>query len=293
MCSRKCQVQLSLSQILTILVLLFINTAKPSAQCTSHFLYRQSSNIVICLYDVEVTRLPNCSTQIAEKIIFPYGNSTDPWARQIQLYDGQSIEKSSISLERNGRPIVFFLAGATEDTIYLELEVRSNPLVFMLRYNIINGVANYRGECGFDNDNDVLDSQEIPSGKFNILQWGTNNSSIIIEVLSVSFLSTEQNATLMFGRGEHGIFTGQKISVTKVNLSNEITFRVLETGTRSCSEDWDCDDNPQQSDEPEGSLITEFLPIISVGAVIGVIIILFCMACARSCQNHANYDVAA
>lgn len=293
MCSRKCQVHRSLAHIITILVLLLFNTSKSTAQCTSHFLFRQSSKTFICRYDVQVTRLSNCSTTIVEKIIFPFGNSTDPWARKIQLYGGQYIEKNSISLEKNGRPSAFSFPAGNEDTIHLPMEVRRNPLVFMLRYNIANGVANYRGECGFDNDNGVLDNNDISGGGFNILQWGTDNSSLTIEVLLVSFLSNITNATLMFGRAQHGTLVGQKISVTKVNFSNEITFHVLETGTASCSEDWDCDDIPQQSEEPEGSLITEFLPIISVGAVVGVMFILFCLACARNCQNHGHYDVAA
>lgn len=293
---QKYQARLSLYQISVVLLLLLLTiTTQVRAQCTGSLLDYQSSRTIVCLYEVKVTRLYNCSTHIVEKIIFPYGNTTEPWARQIQLFNRQSITPSSLSLEKHGRTTAVSVVGAKEDTILLPLEVSRQPLVFILTYIITNGVTNYIGECNFDNDTETFDSQDVPKTKLNILQWGTNNSSIIVEVLSVSFSTTDKNAKLMFGRAEHGTFTGQNVSFTKVNLLKEITLHVLETGTESCSVDWGCGDIPQPSEGPEGSLITEYLPIISVGAVIAVMLFLFCLACLKCVSNRDStyYDVPA
>lgn len=58
---------------------------------------------LLCNYLDNITRLVGCSTQLVESIVFPH-NSRNPWWREVPLFDGQSINATSISVKKQGRP---------------------------------------------------------------------------------------------------------------------------------------------------------------------------------------------
>lgn len=123
------------------------------SQCTRQSDDNFSTPNFLCSYQVNVTRMTGCSTQVVESMVFPH-NSGSPWWRDVPLLKGQSINATSISVRREGRATNFTFH--KDDRITVQSPQNNDPVKFDLSYTIINGVTRYIGGCSFSNDGDLM-----------------------------------------------------------------------------------------------------------------------------------------
>lgn len=156
----------------------------------------------LCSLQVNITRLPICSTLIVESFIFPH-ISDKPWSRNVTYFQYEDIDISSISVTSEGLPVDYGF-NEEENIITIFSQERNNSVEFQLSYTALNGASAYLGGCNFTNDDDINDSGVIDRKTFNMFGWSLGNWDMQIDWLSVTFRSSELNGTLMFAFQEQG-----------------------------------------------------------------------------------------
>lgn len=81
-------------------------------------------------------------------------------------------------------------------------EERHSSVEFQLKYMALDGAGAYLGGCNFTNDHDLNDSGAVNRDVFNLFGWSLGDCDFQIELLSVTFLSSEkkQNTNVCFSR---------------------------------------------------------------------------------------------
>lgn len=184
-----------------------------------------------------MTRLKGCLTKVVETIVFPH-NSGIPWSRDIQYLPGQSVNSTSISVSREGRPTNFTFDNKTRVTV--SAQKSDGPVRFDLTYIMINGVTRYTGRCDFSNDGDVDDSGTVKNPEYNLLFWSVGELDKDVDSLTVSFRTENEKAPLRFANLEEHSEVGLAVSTTKRNVSTALRFYALENTTQLCTLDYKC-----------------------------------------------------
>lgn len=234
-CPKHRYLRLLIALILQIFVIKPVHT-----QCYRRSKDKLSSPQFLCSFEASITRLPGCSTLVVESILFPH-ISGNPWSREVNKLEDQSINLSSISVTREGRQINFTFDGNNRITV--PAEQSDGPVRFELVYTVLNGVTKYIGGCEFTNDGGVDDSGHVDESEFNALYWTLGEWENFVEFLNVTFNTTDENVPLRFANGEGGIESGQQISVVARNVTSAISFTVLEKKSKLCTAELQCSDD--------------------------------------------------
>lgn len=169
--------------------------------------------------------------------MFPH-NSGKPWRRDIPYLAGQSVNRTSISLSREGRPTNFTFDNDTR--VKVPSKQNDGPVRFDLIYIIINGVMRYTGSCDFLNDGIVNESGIENITEHNLLSWSVGNWDKEVDSLTVSFRTENEKAPLRFADLEEDSQVGLEVSTTINNMSTARRFYVLENSTQLCTLDYKC-----------------------------------------------------
>lgn len=132
--------------VLILSLLLVLQDAVQPVLCTCR---RQTTDTTfpspfICTYEVTIRRLKDCSTQVIETILFPHTNGNLLW-RDVVLFQGQSMNTSSISVKTKGTSVKFIFT--ENNRINVPSNQTDHPVEFEFSYIVLNGVRKYTGGC--------------------------------------------------------------------------------------------------------------------------------------------------
>lgn len=226
--------------VLLVLYLWCFTFKSVYAQCTRQAADKLSFPNFLCTYTVNVTRVARCSTKVVESIVFPH-SSGNPWRRDIPFLPFQSINSTSISVSRDGRPTNFKFDKWYRVTV--PAQQTDEPVRFDLSYSMHNGAMQYGERCNFDNDSDTDNDGFFEDFTYNIFFWSLGHWDQQVDSLTVSFTTKSKTAHLRFPNGENADTSALQISKTVVNVSTDVQFYVLENSTKACAKEYRCENS--------------------------------------------------
>lgn len=242
---------------------------------------KQKSPPFLCSVTVLFVRLNNCSARITEEFVFPHTTGRDAFRDIPQWKSLQGV--SNVTLLRNGEqlPVRYGIVdnNANEVRVMLPTQKDSSPVKFELSYNLMNAVMRWTQSCTSD---------EEAVGDRNIMRWRSGKWDKTFDVLKISFLTNNENATLSPVGGstmENAVVRpgGKEVVFEKRSISKNIEVYVTETGVNMCWIDTICF-SPTSS-----SNLRKYL--LFGAAAIFAVIFCCCCICCKLCGGVSKLQV--
>lgn len=260
---------------LALVLLLFAHTTDAqSFQCqrSTSPKEKEKSPAFLCSVKVIFVRLDDCSARITEEFIFPHTTGRDAFRGIPKWKDLQGV--SNVTLLRNGEhvPVRYGVVdhNANEVRVIMPTRRSSSPVKFELSYSLVNAVMRWTRSCDSDEDPLVFDR--------NIMRWRSGKWDKSFDVLKVSFLTNNENATLSpvgASTSENAVVRpgGKEVVFEKRRISRNTEVYVSESGVNLCWMDTLC-----FSQASSFSKLRNYL-LIGSGAIF---LVLFCCCCILS-----------
>lgn len=260
-----------------------------SSECFRDSLNTSIAPTFLCSYQVNVTRLKSCSAHVAETILFPH-NSGRPWWRTIGHLYGQQINVSSISVTREGCATNFTFS---HSIVTVPAKQSERPVRFKLSYVLLNGVNRYSSGCNFSNNWVIDDPRHVNDTQYNILGWTLGQWDKPIDLLTVTFKTTDSNASLAFADSNVSSAKGPEVSVRRTNVSSSVTFNVLEDTSNVCMLSSGCRNSGSKTRNNGGFILagesrTSNLVIILLVVGSGIFLLFGVYMCYKSAMDVAK-----
>lgn len=251
-------------------------------QCARNSTDTSISPTFLCAFNVTIKRLPECSTQVKETIVFPH-NTGSTWYHNVPFNSGGNIKQDSIVVRREENTTAY-LFDARQRKITVPTSKSELPVKYEIIYQVEDSITKLvGGDCKFSNFNLSND------GPRNYLLWSLGSWDKTVDALNVRFSTNDTTAKLQFANEQDGDEEGQDISVTRTDLEEEIHFfmsvHVLESGTDFCSREWRCPSISPQPTEDSGGIIPIIVGISGTLALLGLCCYFFCSGKSRALNS--------